>query len=57
MRFLRVYIYSKPLINVFETVQQSTKDKEDICRRADVRRGYLTQDFTPDGLVCRQVDF
>ena len=32
MRFLRVYIYSKSLINVFETVQQSTKDKEDICR-------------------------
>ena len=50
MRFLRVYIYSKSLINVFETVQQSAKDKEDICRRADVCRGYLTQDFTPDGL-------
>ena len=38
------------LINAFETVQQSAKDKEDICRRADARQGYLTQDFMPDGL-------
>ena len=36
--------------NAFKTVQQSAKDKEDICRRADARQGYLTQDFTPDGL-------
>ena len=36
--------------NAFKTVQQSVKDKEDICRRADARQGYLTQGFTPDGL-------
>ena len=36
--------------NAFKTVQQSAKDKEDICRRADARQGYLTQDFMPDGL-------
>ena len=33
-------------LNVFKTVQQSAKDKEDICRRADARQRYLTQDFT-----------
>ena len=32
--------------NAFKTVQQSAKDKEDICRRADTRQRYLTQDFT-----------
>ena len=32
--------------NAFETIQQGAKDKEDICRRADARQGYLTQDFT-----------
>ena len=32
--------------NTFKTVQQSAKDKEDICRRADARQRYLTQDFT-----------
>ena len=32
--------------NAFKTVQQRAKDKEDICRRADARQGYLTQDFT-----------
>lgn len=32
--------------NAFKTVQQSAKDKEDICRRADARQRYLTQDFT-----------
>ena len=47
--FIREYGRSL-LIDVFETVQQSAKDKEDICRRADARQGYLTQDFTPDGL-------
>ena len=38
------------LTNTFEIIKQSAKDKEDICRRADARQGYLTQDFTPDGL-------
>ncbi len=32
--------------NAFKTVQQRVKDKEDICRRADARQRYLTQDFT-----------
>ena len=32
--------------NAFKTVQQRGKDKEDICRRADARQRYLTQDFT-----------
>ena len=32
-------------LNTFKTVQQSAKDKEDICRRADARQRYLTQDF------------
>ena len=32
--------------NAFKTVHQSAKDKEDICRRADARQRYLTQDFT-----------
>ena len=32
--------------NAFKTVQQSAKDKEDICRRANARQRYLTQDFT-----------
>ena len=32
--------------NAFKAVQQSAKDKEDICRRADARQRYLTQDFT-----------
>ena len=32
--------------NAFKTIQQSAKDKEDICRRADARQRYLTQDFT-----------
>ena len=32
--------------NAFKTVQQRAKDKEDICRRADARQRYLTQDFT-----------
>ena len=31
--------------NAFKTVQQRVKDKEDICRRADARKRYLTQDF------------
>ena len=33
-------------LNVFKTVQQRVNDKEDICRRADARQRYLTQDFT-----------
>ena len=32
--------------NAFKTVQQSAKDKGDICRRVDARQRYLTQDFT-----------
>jgi len=32
--------------NAFKTVQQSAKDKEDICRRVDARQRYLMQDFT-----------
>ena len=32
--------------NAFKTVRQSAKDKKDICRRADARQRYLTQDFT-----------
>ena len=32
--------------NAFMAVQQSAKDKDDICRRADARQRYLTQDFT-----------
>ena len=41
-------MYLKTILvnNVFKTVQQSAKDKEDICRRADARQRYLTQDFT-----------
>ena len=31
--------------NAFKTVQQSAKDKEDICSRTDARQRYLTQDF------------
>ena len=40
--------------NAFKTVQQRVKDKEDICRRADARQRYLTQDFTLcwTGLRC-----
>lgn len=38
------------LTNAFKTVQPSVKDKEDTYRCADARQGYLTQDFTPDGL-------
>ena len=43
MRFLIIAILVN---NAFKTVQQSAKDKEDICRRADTRQRYLTQDFT-----------
>ena len=32
--------------NAFKTVQQSAKDKEDLCRRADAQQRYLTQNFT-----------
>ena len=32
--------------NAIKTVQQSAKDKEGICRRANARQRYLTQDFT-----------
>ena len=35
-----------PKNTAIKTVQQSAKDKEDICRRADARQRYLTQDFT-----------
>ena len=37
-----LYMYD----NAIKTVQQSAKDKEDTCRRADARQRYLTQDFT-----------
>ena len=41
-----VFYYIALLVNnAFKTVQQSAKDKEDICRRADARQRYLTQDF------------
>ena len=43
MRFLIIEILAN---NAFKTVQQRAKDKEDICRRADARQRYLTQDFT-----------
>ena len=43
MRFLIIAILVN---NAFKTVQQRAKDKEDICRRADARQRYLTQDFT-----------
>ena len=36
--------------NAFKTVQQSAKDKEDICRRTDARQKYLTQISHSDGL-------
>ena len=42
MRFLIIAILVN---NAFKTVQQRAKDKEDICRRADARQRYLTQDF------------
>ena len=41
--------------NAFKTVQQRVKDKEDICRRADARQRYLTQDFTLWWTVLRCV--
>ena len=43
MRFLIIAILVN---NAFKTVQQRAKDQEDICRRADARQRYLTQDFT-----------
>ena len=51
MRFLIIAILVN---NAFKTVQQRAKDKEDICRRADARQRYLTQDFTLSwtGLRC-----
>ena len=51
MRFLIIAILVN---NAFKTVQQRAKDKEDICRRADARQGYLTQDFISRwvGLSC-----
>ena len=36
--------------NAFKTVQQSAKDKEDICGRANARQKYLTQISHSDGL-------
>ena len=44
--FCHTFIIAVLINNAFKTVQQSTKDKEDICRRADARQRYLTQDFT-----------
>ncbi len=44
-------LWDKILVNnAFKTVQQSAKDKEDICRRADARQKYLTQISHSDGL-------
>ena len=43
MRFLIIAILVN---NAFKTVPQRANDKEDICRRADARHRYLTQDFT-----------
>ena len=40
MKFFTIYN------NAIKTVQQSTKDKKDIYRRADAQQRYLTQDFT-----------
>ena len=47
-KFHRKYFLSIAILvnNAFKAVQQSAKDKEDICRRADARQRYLTQDFT-----------
>ena len=47
MLFLSIVILVN---NAFKTVQQSAKDKEDICRRADARQKYLTQISHSDGL-------
>ena len=43
-----IYFYFIAILvnNAFKTVRQSAKDKKDICRRADARQRYLTQDFT-----------
>ena len=43
---LRKAFFKHALVNnAFKTVQQNTKDKENICRRADAQQRYLTQDF------------
>ena len=44
--FCHTFIITVLINNAFKTVQQRAKDKEDICRRADARQRYLTQDFT-----------
>ena len=44
--YLSFTIIAIPENNAIKTVQQSAKDKEGICRRADARQRYLTQDFT-----------
>ena len=44
--FSDILFIAIPQNNTIKTVQQSAKDKEDICRRADARQRYLTQDFT-----------
>ena len=44
--WFRIFFIAIPENNAIKTVQQSAKDKEDICRRADARQRYLTQDFT-----------
>ena len=44
--FAACLIIAIPENNAIKTVQQSAKDKEGICRRADARQRYLTQDFT-----------
>ena len=50
----KLYLIAILVNNAFKTVQQRVKDKEDICRRADARQRYLTQDFTLrwTGLRC-----
>ena len=41
-----------PENNAIKTVQQSAKDKEGICRRADARQRYLTQDALMGWIAC-----
>ena len=46
MRFVQFLFFRHALVNnAFKTVQQNTKDKENIGRRADAQQRYLTQDF------------
>ena len=45
--FCHTFIITVLINNAFKTVQQRVKDKENIiCRRADARQRYMTQNFT-----------